>query len=176
MFVIGTRMPVGFNVAEYIGGPDYVQGGETMQPVARRSSDVGLLERPFLEGQVSLGDITHSAAHVADSIVASTSEASELEASGLVIGPNSSWFDRLVYASFVDHGSRLYEPVHRALTGFIFLSVVLVVLDSVDWIHDEYHSYFEVLETLIVFFFTFEFIANYRIAPANSATCSASGE
>ncbi|NBT95480.1 MAG: ion transporter, partial [Chloroflexi bacterium] len=165
VFIIGNHMPAAFNVAEYIRGPASMPGGETMQPVARRSSDVGLLERPFLEGKVSIGDITQSAAHVADSIVASTSEASEFEASGLVIGPNSSWFDRLVYASFVDHGSRLYEPVHRALTGFIFLSVVLVVLDSVDWIHDEYHTYFEVLETFIVFFFTFEFIANYRIAP-----------
>ena len=165
VFVIGTRMPAGFNVADYIGGPANVPGGETMQPVARRSSDVGLLERPFLESHVSLRDITESASHVADSVVASTSEASELEASGMVIGPNSSWFDRLVYDSFVDHGSRLYEPVHRALTSFIFLSVVLVVLDSVDWVHDEYNSAFEVLETLIVFLFTFEFIANYRIAP-----------
>ncbi len=165
VFVIGARLPNGFNIAEYIGGSFHARDESAKQTGVIRSSDVGLLEPPFLTGEVSLRDITHSASRVADGIVASTSEASEAEASGLVIGPNSSWFDRLIHASFVNHGSRLYEPVHRALTAFVFLSVVLVVLDSVDWIHDDYHSAFEALETLIVFFFTFEFVANYRIAP-----------
>ena len=98
VFVIGARLPNGFNIAEYIGGSFHARDESAKQTGVIRSSDVGLLEPPFLTGEVSLRDITHSASRVADGIVASTSEASEAEASGLVIGPNSSWFDRLIHA------------------------------------------------------------------------------
>jgi voltage-gated potassium channel len=161
VFVVGSRLPIGFNVHTLLGTPPPAVASDAAAP---RRTEMGILERPFLEGEFHIEDVAASASDVAGRVVSATTEEEE-DTSGLILRPDSNWFDRLVHASFIDHGSSLYGPVHNGLTLLIFFSVILVVADSVAWIHDAYRVYIETIEFFIVVLFTFEFAANYRMAP-----------
>jgi voltage-gated potassium channel len=161
VFVVGSRLPIGFNVHALLGTPPPAVAGEAAAP---GRMEMGILERPFLEGEFHIEDVAASASDTASRVVRATTEGDE-DTSGLILRPDSNWFDRLVHASFIDHSSSLYGPVHNGLTALIFISVVLVVADSVAWIHDTYNFYIDLIESIIVVMFTFEFAANYRMAP-----------
>jgi voltage-gated potassium channel len=164
VFVVGSKLPVGFDVHALLGihtpTAPAVVGGDA----SPRRVEMGILERPFLEGDFHIEDVAASASSMAGRVVSATTE-EEQDTSGLILRPDSNWFDRLVHAGFVDHGSRLYGPVHNGLTFLIFSSVVLVVADSVQWINSAYASYIEAIEFVIVLLFTVEFAANLRMAP-----------
>jgi voltage-gated potassium channel len=55
--------------------------------------------------------------------------------------------------------------MHRVLAGMVFTSAVMLVLESVEEFLHTYHLLFEVIETIIVIAFTFEYYANWRMAP-----------
>ena len=161
VFVVGSRLPIGFNMHALLGTTPPAVVSDAAAP---RRTEMGILERPFLEGEFHLEDVAASASDVASRVVSATTEEDE-DTSGLILRPDSNWFDRLVHASFIDHSSNLYAPVHNGLTLLIFLSVVLVVAVSVQAIHDEYRGAIEAIEFVIVILFTLEFVANYRMAP-----------
>ncbi len=160
VFVVGSRLPAGLDVMALISN----------QAPARAPADpadMGILEQGLVARGVHLSDVAASAHDVADRLVAATTE-DDSDHSGLVLRPDSNWFDRLVHAGFINHASPLYQPFHVALTVAILLSVVMVVLDSVAWINEAYQPVIEAVETAMVLVFTFEFIANYRMAPRKS--------
>ena len=163
VFVVGSKLPVGFNVHGLLGLHTPTGSAVARDGSVPRRAEMGILERPFLEGEFHLEDVAASASDVAGRMVSATTE-DDGDTSGLILRPDSNWFDRLVHASFIDHSSKLYAPVHNGLTLLIFFSVILVVADSVQWVHDEYRFYIETIEFVIVILFTLEFAANYRMA------------
>jgi voltage-gated potassium channel len=167
VFVVGSKLPIGFNVHSLLGLNTPTGPADARDASAPRRTEMGILERPFLEGEFHLEDVAASASDVAGRMVSATTE-DDGDTSGLILRPDSNWFDRLVHASFIDQSSKLYAPVHNGLTLLIFFSVILVVADSVQWIHDEYRFYIELIEFVIVVLFTLEFAANYRMAAKKS--------
>jgi voltage-gated potassium channel len=163
VFVIGSRLPPGLDVLAFVGAKPHGDSGSGDRGAQPDRSELGLLERPFLEGQVDLKDVAGSATSVASQVVSATTE-DDSDHSGLVLRPDSNWFDRFAHAGFVDSSSSLYNIVHNGLTLLIFLSVFLVVIDSIESVHKEYGVLIESIEFIIVGFFTIEFAANYRMA------------
>ena len=165
VFVVGSKLPVGFNMHALLGLHAPTGSGATQDAAAHHRAEMGILERPFLEGEFNLQDVAASASSVAGRVVSATTEDEDEDTSGLILRPDSNWFDRFVHASFIDHASNLYAPIHNGLTLLIFFSVILVVADSVQSVHDAYRDYIETIEFVIVVLFTIEFAANYRMAP-----------
>jgi voltage-gated potassium channel len=126
--------------------------------------ELGVLERSLLNAEVKTEEVLASTEHVAERFVMATTGA-DSDRSGLVITPESGWLDRFIHYAFQDHHSRLAVIMHRVLAGMVFTSAVMLVLESVEEIYHAYHLVFEVIETIIVIAFTFEYYANWRMAP-----------
>lgn len=126
--------------------------------------ELGVLERSLLNAEVKTEEVIASTEHVAERFVMATTGA-DSDRSGLVITAESSWLDRFIHRAFQDHHSRLAVIMHRVLAGMVFTSAVMLVLESVEEIYHAYHLVFEVVETIIVIAFTFEYYANWRMAP-----------
>jgi voltage-gated potassium channel len=130
----------------------------------RAIGELGVLERSLLTADLKSDELIASTKHVAEQFVSATTGA-DSDRSGLVITAQSGWVDRFIYAAFQDHHSRLATITHRVLAGMVFTSAIMLVLESVQEIFKTYHLLFEVIETIIVIAFTFEYYANWRMAP-----------
>ncbi|MFM7199083.1 MAG: ion transporter [Chloroflexota bacterium] len=128
------------------------------------AGELGVLERSLLNAEVKTEEVLASTEHVAERFVMATTGA-DSDRSGLVITPESGWLDRFIHKAFQDHHSKLAVIMHRVLAGMVFTSAVMLVLESVEDIFHTYHLLFEVIETIIVIAFTFEYYANWRMAP-----------
>lgn len=144
--------------------------GEATEPEEVRpdgdlaAGELGVLERSLLNAEVKTEEVLASTEHVAERFVMATTGA-DSDRSGLVITPESGWLDRFIHKAFQDHHSRLAAIMHRVLAGMVFTSAVMLVLESVEELFHTYHLLFEVIETIIVIAFTFEYYANWRMAP-----------
>lgn len=126
--------------------------------------ELGVLERSLLNAEVKGDQVLASTEHVAERFVMATTGA-DTDRSGLVITASSGWLDRLIHATFQDHHGRAAVIMHRVLAGMVFTSAVMLVLESIEELFHHYHLAFEVIETIIVIAFTFEYYANWRMAP-----------
>ena len=126
--------------------------------------ELGVLERSLLNAEVKGEALVAATEQVAERFVTATT-GGESDRSGLVITKDSGWVDRFIHVAFQDHHSRVATITHRVLAGMIFTSAVMLVLESVGSINQRYHLLLEVIETVIVVVFTFEYYANWRMAP-----------
>lgn len=164
--VVGGSLPPNLTPVEVVARAR----GEVLDPEDARpdgdlaAGELGVLERSLLNAEVKTEEVLASTEHVAERFVMATTGA-DSDRSGLVITPESGWLDRFIHKAFQDHHSKLAVIMHRVLAGMVFTSAVMLVLESVEDIFHTYHLLFEVIETIIVIAFTFEYYANWRMAP-----------
>jgi voltage-gated potassium channel len=166
IIVVGGSLPPNLTPVEVVARAR----GEVLDPEDARpdgdlaAGELGVLERSLLNAEVKTEEVLASTEHVAERFVMATTGA-DSDRSGLVITPESGWLDRFIHKAFQDHHSKLAVIMHRVLAGMVFTSAVMLVLESVEDIFHTYHLLFEVIETIIVIAFTFEYYANWRMAP-----------
>ena len=166
IIVVGVSLPPNLTPVEVVARAR----GEVLDPEDARpdgdlaAGELGVLERSLLNAEVKTEEVLASTEHVAERFVMATTGA-DSDRSGLVITPESGWLDRFIHKAFQDHHSKLAVIMHRVLAGMVFTSAVMLVLESVEDIFHTYHLLFEVIETIIVIAFTFEYYANWRMAP-----------
>jgi voltage-gated potassium channel len=164
--VVGGSLPPNLTPVEVVARAR----GDALDPEDARPDGVpamgelGVLERSLLNAEVKTEEVLASTEHVAERFVMATTGA-DTDRSGLVITPESGWLDRFIHKAFQDHHSKLAVNMHRVLAGMVFTSAVMLVLESVEEFLHTYHLLFEVIETIIVIAFTFEYYANWRMAP-----------
>ena len=164
--VVGGALPANVTPLQIVA---HARGEDIDTPATAPEGDLavgelGVLERSLLNAEVKTEEVLASTEHVAERFVMATTGA-DSDRSGLVITAESGWLDRFIHKAFQDHHSRLAVIMHRVLAGMVFTSAVMLVLESVEEIYHPYHLVFEVIETTIVVAFTFEYYANWRMAP-----------
>ncbi len=79
-------------------------------------------------------------------------------------GAQTTSFDRLLHAAFVDERTRLYSWVRRTITILILASIGVVILNSVAEFHEVWSSTFDTFEAIMMIAFTFEYLAYLYLA------------
>jgi voltage-gated potassium channel len=161
VYLLAPRVPPGFDATRTLRDIESARAVAMQAP----AEDLGILERPLYGGDRAASEIAASTQRVASMVgtVAAGADTRRQQTEDRD-HESASWFDNLVHASFVDTRSSLYGPIHNLLTIAIFASVALVVLDSIAWFHEAYEPVIDGIEVVLVLFFTFEFISNYKLA------------
>ena len=76
----------------------------------------------------------------------------------------AAWRDRW-YRIIFEHDTRAGKLFDVVLLIAILLSVMIVVLDSVDWIHARYGGWLHAIEIAFTIFFTVEYVVRLLVAP-----------
>jgi voltage-gated potassium channel len=71
--------------------------------------------------------------------------------------------DRFLHEGFANEESKLYMIVNDFIVFLIFFSIISIVLESVQSFSDQYATFFNVSDWIIVFFFTCEYVANIYV-------------
>jgi voltage-gated potassium channel len=71
--------------------------------------------------------------------------------------------DRFLHEGFANEESKLYMVINDFIVLLIFFSIVSIVLESVQSYADQYATFFNVSDWIVVFFFSLEYIANIYV-------------
>ena len=80
------------------------------------------------------------------------------------ISPRGRKIDSFLVEAFTQVESSLYAKVNNVLVIVIFLSIIFMILESVDSLYNRFTAVFEISEIVIVIIFSIEYLINIYVA------------